>query len=159
MRIDFEQYLAGLFANPPRRPRGWARMRGMTLIELMTVVAVLAILSTIAVSSYRRYLMRANRTDGTASLLRIQVAEEKYFLQNNVYTNNVTTLGVQTPTPQGYYALTVAAGASSDIATSFTATATPRNQQLSQDTDCQTLTIDDRGQRGSTPGPTSTCWK
>jgi type IV pilus assembly protein PilE len=159
MRIDFEPYLRGLLAEQKLRSRGRARMRGVTLIELLTVVAVLAVLSTIAVSSYRRYLIRANRTDATTSLLRLQVAQEKYFLQNNAYTDNVATLGVQTPTPMGYYTVAVAAGLSGDIATSFTATATPRNQQASQDTNCQTLTIDDRGQRGSSPGPTSTCWK
>jgi type IV pilus assembly protein PilE len=129
-------------------------MRGMTLIELMTVMAVLAIISTIAISSYRRYLVRANRTEATAALLRIQVAEEKFFLQNNTYSNNVTKLGVLSPTPTGNYTLGVTAGA-----TSFTAIATPQNRQASQDASCQTLTIDDKGQRGSTPGPTSICWK
>ena len=158
MRIDCEQALRR-FADGSRRPRGRARMRGVTLIELMTVVAMVAIISTIAVSSYRRYLIRTNRTEATGALLRIQVAQEKFFLQNNTYTNNITTLGLLSPTPNGNYTLGVAAGASSDLATSFTATATPQNRQAAQDRDCQTLTIDDRGQRGSTPGSTSLCWK
>ncbi|MGC4084824.1 MAG: type IV pilin protein, partial [Vicinamibacterales bacterium] len=34
-------------------------------------------------ASYRRYALRANRTEATALLLRIQVAQEKFFLQNN----------------------------------------------------------------------------
>src|SRR5205823_3769710 len=66
------------------------RMRGMTLIELMVVVAIVAILASLAVGSYRRYVLRANRTDATSALLRIQVGEEKYFLQNNAYTINAT---------------------------------------------------------------------
>src|SRR5437763_16809045 len=78
------------------------RMRGMTLIELMVVVAIVAILASLAVGSYRRYVLRANRTDATSALLRIQVGEEKYFLQNNAYTINATAqpptgLGVASP--------------------------------------------------------------
>ena len=157
MRIDCEQDLLRRFADGSRRPRGRARMRGVTLIELMTVVAVLAIVSSIAVSSYRRYLIRTNRTEGTTALLRVQVAQEKFFLQNNTYTNNVATLGVISPTPNGNYIISVA---SADLATTYTATATPQNRQAEQDPSCQTLTIDDRGQRGSTPaGSTSLCWK
>ena len=64
---------------------GCARQRGVTLIELMIVVVVLAILGSISVSTYRRYMLRANRTDATTMLLRIQVAQEKFFLQNNGY--------------------------------------------------------------------------
>ncbi len=67
------QAAAGL---PPQH--AGPRMRGMTLIELMVVVAIVAILSTLAVASYRRYVLRANRTDATSALLRIQVAEDVY---------------------------------------------------------------------------------
>ena len=58
-----------------RAPGDWKRMRGMTLIELMVVLAIVAILATIAVGSYGRYVLRANRTEATSALLRIQVAE------------------------------------------------------------------------------------
>jgi len=132
-----------------------ARMRGMTLVELLTVVAVLAIISSIAVSSYRRYLVRTNRTEATGALLRVQVAQEKYFLQNNTYTNNLANLGLAATTPSGYYALSI----SPANATTFTAKAEPQGKQASSDTDCQTLSIDDRGQRNSTPKPASLCWK
>src|SRR2546429_5200969 len=66
-----------------RAPGDSNRMRGMTLIELMVVLVIVAILSTLAVGSYRRYVLRANRTDATSALLRIQVAEEKFFLQRS----------------------------------------------------------------------------
>ena len=44
---------------------------GFTLIELMIVVALLAIITMISVTSYRQYMLRANRTDASAILLRI----------------------------------------------------------------------------------------
>ncbi|TLY98682.1 MAG: prepilin-type N-terminal cleavage/methylation domain-containing protein, partial [Gammaproteobacteria bacterium] len=105
------------------------RMRGVTLIELMVVLAIVAILSSLAVGSYRRYVLRANRTDATSALLRTQVAEEKFFLQNNAYTTNVTTLGLASPTTNGFYTLVVAAGSTGNIATSFKATATATGTQ------------------------------
>src|SRR6266404_5478396 len=99
------------------------RMRGMTLIELMVVVAIVAILASLAVGSYRRYVLRANRTDATSALLRIQVAQEKYFLQNNAYTVDLSPAGlnVASPTPNGFYTLAVAGDPAStnNIATSF----------------------------------------
>jgi len=137
------------------------RVRGMTLVELLTVLVVLAILSTLAVSTYRSHVVRANRTDATAMLLRIQVAQEKYFLQNNVYADNVTTkLGfVADITPEGMYKVTLAAASGSDFATSYVATATALGAQRSSDQQCQMLTIDDKGQRGANPGASSTCWR
>ncbi len=148
------QAAAGL---PPQH--AGPRTRGMTLIELMVVVAIVAILATIAVGSYGRYVLRANRTEATSALLRIQVAEEKYFLQNNAYTTDVTDLppaglGVASPTPKGFYNLSVTGA---PIATSFQATATATSTQT-QDTSCQTLTIDDQGRRNSAPSTTE-CWR
>ena len=135
--------------------------RGMTLIELLTVIVVLAILSSLAVSSYRRYLVRTNRTDGTTLLLRVQVAQEKYFLQNNSYTNNLTTqLGfVSDTSPQGTYKVTVAAPSGGTLATGFVATAAAQGNQLSSDPQCASLTIDDKGVRGASPGDPALCWK
>jgi type IV pilus assembly protein PilE len=137
------------------------RMRGVTLIELLTVVAVLAILSTVAVSAYRSHVVRVNRTDATATLLRVQVAQEKYFLQNNVYADELPTkLGFASDTtPQGRYKVTLAAAGESGFATSYVATATAFGTQSSSDPQCQTLTIDDKGQRGSSPGNSSICWR
>ena len=145
-------------ASPQKGALGCSnRMRGMTLIELMVVVAIVAILSTLAVGSYRRYVLRANRTDATSALLRIQVAEEKFFLQNNVYTIDLSAAGlnVATPTPNGFYNLFVAGAPA--IATSFQATATATGSQTA-DTSCQTLTIDDQGRRNSAPSTTD-CWR
>ena len=137
------------------------RMRGMTLVELLTVLVVVAILATLAVSSYRRYVIRANRTDATALLLQIQVAQEKYFLQHNVYAGNLATeLGFASDTtPHGTYKVTLAAASGADFATSYVATATALGSQKGSDPQCLTLTVDDKGQRSSNPGASGTCWR
>jgi len=148
----------------PTRAEVANRMRGMTLIELMVVLIIVAVLASLAVGSYRRYVLRANRTDATSALLRIQVAQEKYFLQNNAYTTNVTAvpptgLGVASPTTNGFYTLAVTGDPAStnNIATSFLATATATGAQTA-DTSCLTMTITDQGQRSSAPSTTE-CWR
>ena len=164
MRIELRQAVRalrrGLHARQPGRlscrPHG---MAGMTLVELLTVIAVLAVLSTIAFSSYRAYLVRTNRTDASTALLRIQVAEEKFFLQNNQYTDDFTKIGALTSTPRNTYDLTLAKGSSNDLATSYIATATAKGPQKNDDPKCLTLTVDDKGAKGSSPGATTVCWR
>lgn len=137
--------------------------RGFTLIELMVVVAVAAILASLAVSSYRKSVMRAHRTEATAAMLNVASAQEKFFLQNNTYTTNFTDappdglgLGSAT-TANGYYELEVTAGSTGSIATSFIATATAAGTQERDTAACRVFTIDDTGAR--TPAADSDCWK
>lgn len=138
--------------------------RGVTLIELMVVIVVLAILSSISVSSYRRYMLRSNRTDATATLLRIQVAQEKFFLQNNRYAESteLTTappaglgmgLGTGGLTTNGFYLVTL----DSPDATHYTATATATAGQTADSADCQVFTINEQGQRS--PAESTGCWR
>ena len=138
---------------------------GFTLIELMTVVAVVAILSTIAVSSYRNYVMRTNRTEGRMALLAIQAAQEKYFLQNNAYAQDIATvvaappggLGINTldasgVTASGNYTVSFSAV----TANTYTLRAAATGHQT-DDTTCLTFTVNDQGAR--TPPDSSGCWR
>ena len=75
--------------------------RGFTLIELMIVISIVAILTTIAVTSYRAYVLRATRTEARMALLSIQAAQEKFFLQNNQYAQNVATAVAAPPAGLG----------------------------------------------------------
>ena len=146
------------------RPKNFRHARvGMTLIELMIVVAIVAILATLATGAYRQYVLRANRTDGTMVLVKLQAAEEKYFLQNNTYTANLGTDGLvltggtgttSMTTAGGFYTITVAAGTTGSLASSYKATATATGSQTA-DTSCPTFTLDDQGLRT----PAATCWK
>jgi type IV pilus assembly protein PilE len=139
--------------------------RGVSLIELMVVIGVIAVLSSIAMGAYQRYVMRTNRTDGTMLLMRLQAAEEKYFLQNNTYTANLGQDGLalnagngttSLTTAGGYYKIGVAANANCTLATCYVATATATAGQV-RDKSCPTFTIDDQGIHG--PVATAvTCW-
>jgi type IV pilus assembly protein PilE len=141
------------------------RMRGMTLVELMTVVVVLAIISSIALPTYRKYLIRAQRSEGKIALLQLQTAQEKYYMQNNTYTDKVTVsstadvpgLGLPGTSETGKYKVevkTLGVGGQT-----YTATATPQTGQA-DDKDCANLTINERGVRGISGTKTPEfCWK
>lgn len=138
---------------------------GVTLIELMTVILVLGIIASIAVPSYRSYLIRANRSDAKSALMQLQVAQEKYYLQFNKYTKDVTGappagLGLSSTTPNGYYEITVPILGAGDQ--TYTAYATPiagKGQQ--DDKKCNIFTITDTGQRNIKDGTSDkeTCWR
>ena len=140
--------------------------RGVTLIELMIVILVISILAAIAVPSYRKYMIRSQRSEAKIALLQLQTAQEKRYLQQNSYTNDVT--GSVAANPPGLGLSPVSETQKYDIAVTFiagdgqtyTATATPKYGQA-DDSDCKNFTINERGVRGNV-GATLTpqqCWK
>jgi type IV pilus assembly protein PilE len=131
-------------------------LRGVTLVELLTVMVVLAVLTTISVGGYRRYLLKTNRTEATSALLRLQVAQEKFYLQNNTYTADLVALGLTAVTPTGHYQVAVVPPAGG-LGVGYIATATAQGAQAN-DVSCRTMTINDRGQRASTPSAADICW-
>lgn len=133
-------------------PGARAHSRGVTLLELMAVVVIVGILGTIAVNSYRGYLMRTNRTDARMVLLRVQAAQEKFFLQNNQYSSTIAGLGVPATSPGGHYTITLARPST----TTYTATATATGGQTKDATACLTLTINETGNRTPTGNE---CWR
>jgi len=136
------------------------RPAGFTLIELMITVALLAIITTISVSSYRQYMIRANRTDAAAILLRIAAAQERWFLDNNQYSDDPSDaeLRIGTLSERGYYTVTIERDA--NPAAGYTAKATPvAGSRQSSDSDCQEMSIDETGLRESSPGGINVCWR
>ena len=132
------------------------KMRGVTLIELVVVVAIVALLATIAIPSYRQFLLRSHRAEAKSALLNLAAAQEKFYLQNNTYTDALVAappagLGLLATTENGYYTITIANDADAEI---FTATATAAGGQA-DDTDCATFTINQAGARTAT---SDSCW-
>jgi type IV pilus assembly protein PilE len=130
-------------------------MRGVTLLELMIVVVIISILAAIAYPNYREYITRAKRTEAKAALLQIATQQERFYLQNNTYTTNMTNLGFPVAgaflSDSDSYIINVGAADAND----FTATAT---FQLGGDEagKCLTFQIDGRGAK--TSAPDTNCW-
>lgn len=130
-------------------------MRGITLTELMIVVVIIGVLATVAYPNYREFVARAKRTEAKSMLLQVASMQERFYLQNNSYTDVLTSLGfANTPnqvSDSGSYRLTVTAADAND----FTAEAVYLNGDAEADK-CLTFQIDGRGAK--TSAPLADCW-
>ena len=130
-------------------------MSGITLIELMIVVVIVSILAAVAFPNYQEFSARAKRNEAKAALLQIKINQERFYLNNNTFTQDMTQLGFAADpftTDTGSYIIDVTAASPSN----FSATAT---YQLggNEASKCQTFTIDGRGAK--TSGPETNCWE
>ena len=131
-------------------------MGGLTLIELMIVVIIVGILAAIAYPNYQEFTARAKRNEARAALLRLATNQERFYLNNNTFTQDLTALGFGTTptadTETGYYRIRVTAANASN----FTATASYLHGG-SEAAKCLMFTINGRG--GKTSGPDGNCWE
>ena len=140
---------------------------GFTLIELMIVVIVVAVLLTVALPAYQDSVLRSNRTAAKGTLMNVLSREEQYFINNKVYTVNLSSIGF----PASYYIDNqgdeVAAGDSVykieliNLSTTFAGVqAIPQNVQV-KDGNCATLSLSRTGAKtasGKFSTDPSQCW-
>ena len=133
----------------------YRKMRGITLMELMIVVIILGILAAVAYPNYRDFAARAKRNEAKAALLQIATQQERFYLNNNTYTTDMTQLGFPVGadfvTESGSYTITV----ENADASNFSASAVYNNAD-NESNKCGTFEIDGRGQR--TSDPYTDCW-
>lgn len=134
--------------------------RGFSLIELMVVVAIIAILAAIALPSYRRYVVRTNRTEATTALSDLAAREERYYYSKNFYTDDLTDLNGTSAMNTKNYSFSLLASAATAAPATYDITATPTGKQASDDPDCQTISLNQAGQWSSTGTSTDNpaCW-
>lgn len=137
------------------------RQGGVTLIELMIVVVVAAILGMIALPSYRQYSMRAQRTEAKIALLQLATNQERFYLQNNTYTNNLVALGfLGGVSENGVYTLAVPLA----NAQTYQATAVPtpgggvNGKDMNGDAECQQFALNAQGLKTAAPDVNNACW-
>jgi type IV pilus assembly protein PilE len=130
-------------------------MRGVTLMELMIVVVIIGILAAIAYPNYREYAARAKRNEARAALLQIATLQERFYLQNNTYTTDMTNLGFvlagNNISDTESYKINVDAA----DANNYLATATYQNADA-EAAKCLTFQIDGSGSK--TSAPDAECW-
>jgi type IV pilus assembly protein PilE len=140
-----------------------ARQHGITLLELMIVVAILALMVAIGYPSYMEFVRRANRGDAREALTLLANGQERFFATNRAYTSDLTQFGLPTSggdvtSNNGHYTLSVAAGNTGSISTSYKLTAVPmEGTAQEEDTDCLSMSVDSAGTYLPDPD-TSDCW-
>lgn len=129
--------------------------RGVTLIELLITVLIVSILAAIAYPNYRQHVERSKRNEAKAALLQIATNQERFYLNNNTYTSEMTSLGF--PVDSDY-------STNSGAYTVNVTRADPRGfaaeaiwQEAGQEaTKCLAFRIDGTGAKTSAPEPD--CW-
>lgn len=132
---------------------------GFTLIELMVVVALIAVLGAIAYPNYNSYMKKSRRADAKVVLAKVADRQERYYIQNNSYTDDGTDLGFDSASAfdsdESYYTVTISALGS--LRSGWTATASGQGPQAGDDDtsagDCTSMTMDSTGLK--TP---EACW-
>jgi type IV pilus assembly protein PilE len=134
-------------------------------MEVMITLAIVAILAAIAYPSYLAYAQRSDRSDATTTLFDDAQSLQRCYSQTFDYTKclagnatappGVTQLSPTSPSPQGYYSISVQTPA----ADQYTITATPARSPQTSDAQCQRFTLQSSGAQGSTGSASSqTCW-
>ena len=131
---------------------------GFNIIELMIVVVIIGILFAISLPAYQNYTLRSHRTGAHSSLVDIAARQERFVMQNNSYTTEISgAAGLNigsTESREGYYNLEVAACAGGTIATCYQITATAAGSQTA-DNNCLTIGYSSTGVKS---GTTDECW-
>ena len=69
--------------------------RGFTLIEVLVVVLIIAVLAAVALPQYQKAVMKNRYATLMVTVNTLATAEEIYFMEHGVYTNNFESLAVQ----------------------------------------------------------------
>lgn len=68
------------------------RKKGFTLIEVLVVVIILGALAAAAVPTYHKIIRKSRVSDGLHVLEMLANAQDKYFIENGFYAQNITQL-------------------------------------------------------------------
>jgi type IV pilus assembly protein PilE len=136
------------------------KFKGVTLIELLISIAIMGILAAVAYPSYTEYVTKSNRTEAQRELAKLANLQEQFFIDRRTYTTDMKLLGMKADpyiTESENYSIDSTIGDVGGVSgVTFTLTATAKKSQLSQDTACTTLTIDEKGRKS---GESATCWE
>lgn len=131
--------------------------RGFTLIELMIAVAIIAVLAGISYPSYVNYVTNTRRAAAAACLVEMSQFMERYYTTNMKYEDAVIPDRDCETNLADFYTIGLVG---EPTASAYSLAATPKGVQLSRDTKCGTLGLDQTGDRTETgtAEDASECW-
>lgn len=134
---------------------------GYTLIELMIVVAIVGILASIAYPSYLEQVYKSKRAVASQSILECASILERRFTLNGTFTDDACD-SMQVDDSDLTVKVAGLTRNNRDCTSNlkencYLITAT---SQLTADTKCKTLTLNEQGVKNATPaGNTEVCWR
>ena len=143
-------------SSPPQTcGRVASSLSGLTLIELLIVVTVVGILFVFSYPAYQDYASRSKRSEAASALLKIATQQERYYLQHQTFTRDLSRLGF--PVSDGFVTDSGAYGVSIRSASHDYFEAEARylrgDSELKR---CAVMRIDAAQVR--TSAPSSRCW-
>ncbi len=127
------------------------KQSGFTLIEVMIAVVIIGILASIAYPSYTQYVTRTYRDSAKACLSEYAHAMERRYSTKLSYEGETPKLECASASSlDSRYKIEVTTITQS----TFTVTAKPTPLQEAKETQCGTMSIDQKGQRL----PATDCW-
>ncbi|MEN9657010.1 MAG: hypothetical protein RL571_475 [Pseudomonadota bacterium] len=132
--------------------------KGFTLIDLVIALAILAIIAAFALPGYQDMVRKSRRNEAMQMMAKIQLAEEKWRINHNSYSNELAAMGFHLPsnvlkTEYGNYQIIVSAP--TEAGYRITASAIIGSPQA-LDQGCTTLALVINNKQ-ATASPTA-CW-
>lgn len=91
--------------------------QGFTLIELLVVIIIIGILSAIALPSFLSRASKARQSEGKSNVGSLNRAQQTYYLENQIFTNNITSLGIGISNTNNYsYSAEAISSITNDVA-------------------------------------------
>lgn len=139
----------------PQRQAG-----GFTLTELVIVLAIIAVLVALALPSYQSFVMKSRRMEAKELLYAAAQRQQQYFTMFNIYADTAAKLSVPATSANGYYSLSIAAGHTGNITTSYAMTATAvSGTTQAGDSACGAYTLNSLGTKTVSGSQTTPpCW-
>jgi len=118
--------------------------RAFSLLQIMIVIGIIGILVSLMLPNYQDSVVRSRRTDGQSALFYMATQMERAYFDSSSYSTIK-----EAKSPEGWYQLEIREQNDEH----YLIAAVPTGAQGKRDTQCQTLTIDEKGHLGVVDGP------
>jgi prepilin-type N-terminal cleavage/methylation domain-containing protein len=98
--------------------------RGFTLVELAVVIVIIGVLAAFGVPRFLKSVEKSKASEAFGYLAAVRSAQERYLAQNGTYSNNVSLLDIQYPTPKYFTVANAVVAGSGSLENSWSLTLT-----------------------------------